>query len=250
MPSSPFERSDRSDGFAINPELDLEGIAAGWRRNGRIQIRNFLSPTSAAFLRDELGTTTAWRHLINGTDKVFEMAPSDYDALPTHTRLELDRSVNAVAARAFQFSFDSIRVDDDPLERQRSRDPLAAFAQFLASPESLAMLGYIVGVDDLNFADVQATRYRVGDFLTRHDDVVEGKHRVAAYVLGLVEEWRAEWGGLLMFVNPNDHVDEVFIPAFNTLSLFAVGQPHFVSPVAPYAAEPRLAVTGWLRRLP
>jgi Rps23 Pro-64 3,4-dihydroxylase Tpa1-like proline 4-hydroxylase len=38
-----------------------------------------------------------------------------------------------------------------------------------------------------------------------------------------------------------------FIPDFNVLRLFSVPQTHHVSYVAPWAAERRLSITGWLR---
>jgi Rps23 Pro-64 3,4-dihydroxylase Tpa1-like proline 4-hydroxylase len=39
------------------------------------------------------------------------------------------------------------------------------------------------------------------------------------------------------------------VPGFNVLNLFKVPTDHSVSVVAPFAAEPRLALTGWFRQL-
>ena len=55
-------------------------------------------------------------------------------------------------------------------------------------------------------ADAQLTRYRQGHFLTAHDDHVEGKQRYYAYVLGLTDGWRIDWGGLLAFHGEDDNV--------------------------------------------
>jgi Rps23 Pro-64 3,4-dihydroxylase Tpa1-like proline 4-hydroxylase len=104
----------------------------------------------------------------------------------------------------------------------------------------------VIGPSDVAFADAQATRYGPGDFLTAHDDAVEGKHRRAAYVFGLSRDWRAEWGGLLLFHEPEGEV-RGYVPQYNALNLFAVPQPHSVSLVAPFAPRERLSVTGWLR---
>ena len=38
-----------------------------------------------------------------------------------------------------------------------------------------------------------------------------------------------------------------YMPAFNTLNIFRVPQPHSVAWVTPLAGAPRYAVTGWLR---
>nr|WP_240902836.1 2OG-Fe(II) oxygenase family protein [Caulobacter sp. SLTY] len=92
-----------------------------------------------------------------------------------------------------------------------------------------------------------ATRYLPGHFLTAHDDAAPGKHRLYAYVLNLTARWRADWGGILMFLDEEDHVAEGYTPSFNALNIFRVPQRHAVSMVAPYAGEPRLSITGWIR---
>ena len=236
--------------FALDSSLDVRAAGEAFRKTGRAQIINFLAGDSAESLRDELRDTHGWRHVINGKDQVFEAASDDYDKLPTATRDALRRAMEAQAAVGFQFSYDTIRLTDDPLVRSASTSVLARFGEFMGDSATLAKLQEICGGAEFNFADAQATRYRAGDFLTRHDDCVAGKHRVAAYVLGLVENWRAEWGGLLTFVDLDGQVVDTLVPSFNTLCLFNIGQPHFVSPVASYALGSRLAVTGWLRNVP
>ena len=220
------------------------------RVTGRTQIPDFLAPGSARALRDELRRTDAWHHVISSRDKIFESSTEDYDRLRPDTREALERAMNVQASTGFHFQFDNIRVDDAVYRDAFADDNLVAFAQFMNGAAVQESLVRLCDNESVNFVDVQATRYRAGDFLTRHDDGVEGKHRIAAFVLGLVDEWRAEWGGLLMFLGPEGRVTEAFVPEFNTLSVFMVGQSHFVSPVASYAGEARLALTGWLRPEP
>ena len=43
---------------------------------------------------------------------------------------------------------------------------------------------------------------------------------------------------------------EAMLPRFNSLSLFKVPAKHFVGVVAPWAQEPRLAITGWWHAAP
>ena len=105
----------------------------------------------------------------------------------------------------------------------------------------------ITGSAEIEYADAQATAYAPGDFLTVHDDAVEGKFRRAAYVFGLTPVWRLEWGGLLLFHGSDGHVDCGWVPTFNTLNLFKVPQLHSVSEVTQAAAYRRYAITGWLR---
>jgi Rps23 Pro-64 3,4-dihydroxylase Tpa1-like proline 4-hydroxylase len=104
-----------------------------------------------------------------------------------------------------------------------------------------------IGVEAVEFADCQATRYSEGCFLTTHDDEVVGKNRYAAYVLGLTQDWQADWGGLLTFPAGETQAGEYFLPGFNSLSIFSVPQPHFVGMVNPMAQRARLSITGWLR---
>ena len=117
----------------------------------------------------------------------------------------------------------------------------------MSSEPMLGLLRVITGCDDISFTDGQATAYGPGDFLTCHDDDVEGAHRRAAYVFGLTRQWRPEWGGLLLFHDDEDRTVAGHVPRFNTLDLFSVPRRHSVSLVTPAAPVRRYAVTGWLR---
>jgi Rps23 Pro-64 3,4-dihydroxylase Tpa1-like proline 4-hydroxylase len=116
----------------------------------------------------------------------------------------------------------------------------------MSSAPVISLFRALTGSSEIDFADVQATRYRAGHFLTEHHDKREGSRRIAAYVLGLTETWRPEWGGLLLF-HKNGDVSRGLIPRMNSLSLFAVPQDHSVSLVAPFCPQPRLSITGWFR---
>jgi hypothetical protein len=233
--------------FAINPALDVDELAAHFRACGRLQITDFLTADSAEGLRLYLTDSEAWRHIFNAEDKTYEVPGADWDATPAADRGPALRLIDETAAYDFQYQYDTIRVPDRVAERLQSWTPLDQFADFLSSPAALDVLAKITGARDLAFADCQATRYRSGDFLTPHDDRMEGMHRRFAYVLGLTPNWLPRWGGLLHFVDPTGGVDETITPRFNALSLFAIGQSHYVSQVATYAPIPRISVTGWLR---
>ena len=70
----------------------------------------------------------------------------------------------------------------------------------------------ITSITDLTHADGQATRYRRGDFLTRHIDNIPGETRRIAYVLGFTEGWHPDWGGLLQFFEKDGTPYEVLVP--------------------------------------
>jgi Rps23 Pro-64 3,4-dihydroxylase Tpa1-like proline 4-hydroxylase len=233
--------------FEINPALDAALLATRFASGRRIHIGDFLAPECAARLHEHLAGNGHWRRIVNSGEKIFEAASEDFDAMPADQRAALDAAIYAAAASGFQYRYDMIRVADEPAERRRSATLLDDFAAFMSSHETLAFLREISGASEIVFADAQATRYRPGDFLTRHDDDVAGKHRSLAYVMNLSRDWRAEWGGLLLFNGADGGIVETMVPRFNALCLFAVPQSHSVSYVAPYAAAPRLSVTGWLR---
>jgi len=116
----------------------------------------------------------------------------------------------------------------------------------LATPAFIGFARQVTGDSSINKVDAQATRYTAGHFLNLHDDAqYQGAQRRCAYVLNFTKDWRAEWGGLLQFLDGGGKVIDSFVPHFNSLSLFAVPTPHIVSYVAPFASAPRLSITGW-----
>ena len=227
----------------LNPALDWDALAATFARDRRVRIHDFLTPESAAALTRHLRARQDWLLVLNAQDRLFELSRAARASLPPDRAAALATAVKAQAQFGFQFHFESIRVPDAAAARAADPTLLNQLAQLMSSPEVIARLRQVTGADDIAFADAQATAYAPGDFLTAHDDDVEGKGRRAAFVLGLTPEWRIDWGGLLLV-----HDDGVaWVPKFNTLNLFAIPQPHSVSQVSTFAADRRYAVTGWLR---
>lgn len=230
------------------PGIDPARHRAAFGRDGRIQIAPFLTEGVALRLRADLLGRSDWVEVLNSGDRAFEIDRNGQRALSLAERKRLEELVNSAAREGFQYRYEALRVPDSRRERTATSDRmLTAFAEFMSTAPALNLLRQITGFDDITFADAQATLYRPGDFLTSHDDAVEGKNRRAAYVFGLTPEWRTEWGGLLMFHDEGHDVSRALRPRFNTLNIFSVPQPHSVSLVAPFAGGERLSVTGWLR---
>jgi SM-20-related protein len=196
---------------------------------------------------DELAQHAAWRRIINSGARHFEARAHDFENMPAAERDVLDKAVIAAARDSFQYRYDIIRIPDDGADRAALPPALVQFSELLNHPDTIDTLRQITGEPAIAYADMQATRYRPGDFLTRHDDDVPEKHRLFAYVLGMTRGWKPEWGGLLHFTDRDDRLIDTIAPRFNALSLFAIRQPHSVSYVAPYASADRISVTGWLR---
>ena len=240
--------SDRP--FELGPSVHIQALARSFATSQRLQIPNFLAPDAAGGLRAYVEESEQWRHLFNSGSRYHEVSCNEWDALKDCERNKVLRVIDETAAYDFQYQYDTIRVAEDPAERRKSNTMLDRFAQFLSSKDVLRLLMRITGSDDLAFADCQATRYRPGDFLTPHTDELDGMDRKFAYVLSLAPVWLPRWGGLLHFVGADGGVEETFTPRFNTLSLFSVGQSHYVSQIATYAPIARMSLTGWLRTKP
>jgi SM-20-related protein len=235
--------------FRLNPALDTATLAAEYRRDGRVRIADFLHPDDAEALRRHLVGRDDWRQVMNSGDKVFELNRPTLGSMDATKRAALDDAVMAGARTGFQYRYESIRVPDGAAGRRDAAGLLTAFAEWMSGTVALTLLRDVIGAPDLVFADAQGTAYAPGDFLTAHDDAVAGKDRRAAYVFGLNPRWRPEWGGLLLFHDGIDRVSGVS-PAFNTLDLLSVPQPHSVSYVTRAAPSRRYSVTGWLRAQP
>lgn len=230
--------------FRLNPDLDVRQLARRFSERGRLQIANFLAAGQADALRDELLQREDWALILNAADKVYDIPRSGWKQMTDDQRAKLDALVIQSARSGFHYRYESIRVPDD--DRSRS-DLVTQFVHFMASAEATGFFRAVTGIDDISFADGQATAYSPGHFLTAHSDDVEGKNRRAAYVLGLSPVWQPEWGGLLMFHDADDNIEEAFTPRMGALRIFSVPVRHSVSYVNPIAPEPRLSVTGWLR---
>ncbi|MEY5008281.1 MAG: hypothetical protein RL764_1597 [Pseudomonadota bacterium] len=221
--------------------------AAILARDGIVQIPNFLPEKLAEKLYLFLQGNEDWHQIINSGEKTFELPRMARSTMSDTQKTDLDTAIYAGARFGFQYRYETIRVPDSAEARADKSDPLTAFAQFMTQSAQAGVLQSVVGRADIILADAQATAYSPGDFLTRHDDAVAGKGRVAAYVMGLTPGWRIEWGGLLL-VHQDDGVRvDGYCPAFNTITLFTVPILHSVSEVTRAAPYRRISVTGWLR---
>ncbi|KLE34816.1 hypothetical protein AAW00_07120 [Aurantiacibacter luteus] len=238
--------------FALAPRPDLDRLAEQFAYDGFVSVPDLLEEECARRLHALLRSRQDWRQSIANGDRIVEFDRPTRAAMPAETAAQLDQAVYAGARAGFQFRYETIRVPDADAEREASADPLAAFARWWSAPEQRAFLARLTGISGFDFADAQATAYAPGDFLTAHTDDVDGKNRLAAYVLNLTPGWRLEWGGLLVLHPEGGGSGEAearaLVPQFNRLNLFAVPRLHSVTEVTRAAAYRRYAITGWLRR--
>ena len=240
--------------YALGHPLDVSEKAATLAREGRVQCDRFVAPDAAQALYENLRSRADWVQVLNAGENVVELPRPLRAELPAEKLKDLDTAVYAGGRYGFQYRYESIRVPDDLSARAaRAEDPVVAFAQWMNAPDQIAMWRTMLDVDTINFVDAQATAFSPGDFLTGHDDAVDGKGRHAAYVFSLNPTWRVEWGGLLLFhERASEGAPETvsgLVPSFNCLNIFRVPAMHSVSLVSQSSGFRRYGITGWIRTL-
>ena len=229
-----------------------EAIEPGrWRselaQRGRVQVPSYLQDEAAErlsrCLAEEVPWTLAWRG--SGDPGVLS-----HEALRAKDEAQYQALLRELAAGArghYAFAYESYMM---VRAYNEGRDPgllLHRVLEFLNSPEHLTFARMLTGESRIRRVSAQATRYRPGHFLRRHNDFNESDQRLYAYVMNLSRDWQADWGGQLQFLDAGGAVLETFLPRWNSLSLFKVPADHLVTPVAAWAEQDRLSITGWFQ---
>lgn len=231
----------------LSPKLRPDVYRPVFQRAGRLHIPDILDPGSARTLHETLSAVPDWTRSIRAeTGRDIDMPVSELEAMAPAERAALEFSLADSGTDSVQHVFDRVRVSSNLRSGEPVREPLMAAHAFVNSRAFLEFITRVTGDDRVAFADMMAARYLPGHFLTAHGDENPAENRLYAYVLTLTPQWRADWGGVLMFLDADGHVSEGYVPAFNALNLFAVPQMHAVSAVSRLARGPRLSVTGWI----
>ncbi len=231
------------DARMINSDLDL----AHWRQilaeRSRVQIPDFLQVSAANAFAEELAARIPWQ-LAERSDGHSHTTPRGaYPDPETFARL-LERGY-ARAAESYQFAYDSYMLVKAAHEGWDPTLLVHGLLRFLNTEDYIQFARYLGDDLTITHTTAQCTRYRPGHYLMPHDDTDETEGRRYAFVINLSRDWRPDWGGQLQFLDTAGNVLETFMPRWNSLSLFRVPQRHQVTFVAPWAAHPRHAVTGW-----
>lgn len=228
----------------IGDHVDVALCREQLRERGRAQVADYLQPPVAQRLHECLAHEVPWTLAVrDGTGA----RTIEHTALAAMGEAEAARLVAGVADAKgeFRFAYESYMM---VTAYQEGRDPDLALHRVLEvfnSPQYLAFVRELTGDARIRRVNAQATRYRAGHFLRYHTDAESREGRLYAYVLNLTRDWKADWGGLLQFIDEEGRVTDTFLPRWNTLSLFQVPTGHAVSLVAPWAEQDRMAITGW-----
>lgn len=231
----------------LDASKDWQSEAKRFADTGRTQAQGILQADSAETLHELIANQPNWNAVFDRQGTHVDLNANALSVLTPQQMKGLLGHINETAAHGFQYFFANIPLYDIYHSRRDAPAGLRQLYEFINGEAFLETCRALTGFDHIAFADAQITRYGPGQFLTRHDDNVKGKNRLAAFVLNMTPEWRAEWGGTLEFYDEPGNVLEGFMPSFNALNLFKVPQSHAVTYVPPFAGGYRYGITGWLR---
>jgi SM-20-related protein len=231
--------------ISIRADVRGEAHADVYRRDGVVQVADLLEPAAAEGVGDLLAGLP---YAIVAPDETGQTLVIDDAVMRRFGEQQVRGFLGETVKRAaggFAFIHRSYALQDEYTRDPQA--PIARVTEFLQGRDFLDLAQAIVG-EPVAGLRVQASHYRRGDFLTLHDDTHRTDDRIAAFTLGFTRGWRPDWGGQLLFHDDRGDVERGFVPRFNVLTVFRVPRPHSVAPVAPYAGQPRLSLTGWFLR--
>lgn len=232
----------------LSPDLDVEALARAFAAGGRrLHIPAVLSSDSAEAVAGALEAETRWKTTVAAGGAFLELPLNGRVAEDPGKQAWLDEAAVDGSSPLTQYIFDTRRLSAAAGPDETRGDAADAVPGFLNGPEFLAFARAVTGDDRIDLADAQASRYRPGHVLTAHNDVSPGKNRLYGYVLNFSRDWRADWGGNLVFHGDDGHIEQGWVPAFNALNLFVVPTRHAVTQVASFAPRDRFSIVGWLR---
>lgn len=232
----------------LSPDLDVQALAAAFVERRRLHIPGILAPESAEAVASALETDRRWKTTVAAGGAYLELPLENRRAADPAKQAWLDEARVDGESPLTQYIFDNRRIGPDGgADDGEPKDAADAVLDLLNAPETLTFLRQLTCDDRIDLVDAQASRYRRGHVLTAHNDVSPGKNRLYGYVLNLTREWRADWGGNLVFYGADGHIEHGWVPAFNALNIFVVPTRHAVTEVASFAPRDRLSIVGWIR---
>lgn len=235
--------------FVPDPALDVTAAARRLAATGRTRLHGVFGDGSAAIHAAMTDPAMVWNRAIRNPYNA-DVPVAVFENEPLEEQARLIALAHEEATEGFQFVFDRLRLGQARAMGLAIPQTLYDLHAAFNAPPWLDFARRLTGDDAIAYVDAQATRYLPGHFLNGHTDEHEGAGRLYAYVLNVSPAWRADWGGLLMFTEPDGQVAETFVPQFDTLNVFRVPAWHTVSMVAPFAGAARYSITGWWRTNP
>lgn len=224
-----------------NPLHNLSDYQQQYSEDKRLRVFDIFTEKTAGDIAMHIHQDLAYKNAYVEDGEFKLISTDELSALGTQKQQALTQKIYKQAAEGVGFFYAKSEINHDPANLSMSQQVW----QWLNSQEVLSGIRAMTGHQDITGANAQATRYYPGHFLTRHNDVNSKENRKVAYVLNFTPKWHPDWGGLLQFYHDTGNPKDTWVPIFNSMAIFDVTHPHAVSYVAPFARNPRLAITGW-----
>jgi SM-20-related protein len=236
--------------FRLNPNLDRDGLAQAFARDGRVQVRDVLTAETAEEIFQILTRATpwgiAWQSGESGKPQAVEA--EELSQSPAAKQREIARATYESAGSGdYAFQFARYPILDAYLGKWNEGGPHDLLLEYLNAPDFLDFIRAVTGIASIVKGDAQATLFAPGQFLGRHIDSHVAEGWVVAYVMNFTKDWKPDWGGYLNFYDEDGDIISGYMPRFNSLNMFRVPRAHAVSFVPPFAPVGRFAITGWFR---
>lgn len=235
--------------LVVNPDLDRAVLAAAFATDGRVQIRDVLTPRSALAVADLLVNQTPWGISWQaGSDGPHKLRREAATALGQAEWQTIYGKLGAAqAAGEFGFIYTQYQAYDAHREGWSAGPRHDQLYTDINSPAMLDLVRQVTGLPQILWADAQATLFGQQQYLSLHQDVSDQGWLVAFVFSFATVDWRPDWGGYLNFYDDDGDVVHGYRPRFNALNIFRVPRHHNVSFVPGFAPAGRFAVTGWFR---
>ncbi len=233
--------------LSLNKDLDISALANQFAINKRIQVQNILDEASANRVYKCLTEETEWVVGYKDGDKSLITTDQTIAGMSPNERQTFMKKLSDQARHEFQFLYYCFPLDDERLKKFYADHFLYRVYDFIKSELMMKFIREVAGIEEIIGANAQATWYKSGNFLTRHNDFEPVTSRRVAYVMNFSKDWNSDWGGYLQFYDKDGNIEEGFMPRFNSLNLFQTPMDHSVSYVPPFCDGKRLGITGWFR---
>ncbi|NMP33370.1 hypothetical protein HII17_17620 [Thalassotalea sp. M1531] len=226
------------------PEIELINF---FQKNRFVKVPNALTDKSAQLLKSHIHQQKEWNLVFNHNGQHQDLNAIAVESWTSQQKDDLNNIVNQQASEGFQYLYENIPLYDIYHDNLLPGHFFNQIIEFLNTDKTINFFRQLLSSPEINFADGQITRYGQGHFLNVHDDNVDDKNRIAAFVINLTEDWRADWGGALHLLDKQGQITNSFLPTFNEINIFKIPVDHYVGYVSPFAQNKRVSITGWLR---
>ena len=222
-------------------------LAEQYQQQGFVKVSNALSESTLSIIHEFINKQAQWNLALNHHGKHQDFNNLEVAKWSKDKKQQLEDVVFAQASDGFQYLYEAIPIYDIFNQNLLPDHFFNDIVRFLNTEATLDFFREILAAPQITFMDAQLTRFSAGHFLNTHNDDVSDKNRVAALVINLTKQWRADWGGALHLLDKEQQIVQSFLPSFNEINIFKIPRDHYVGYVSPFATGKRLAITCWLR---